>query len=158
MANYDLPSYSTGQGMLAKPYLSEVRYAEVYVNLEKDVTMTTATDTVDWFQLPASSVVLAGGIEQIVAGASGNTLVLRVGTTTLSGTLASDAAVGTVTAQADVSGGAPVIVTTASDVNILSASAARVTGQIRLFIWFCEGKRVTGKPGLAVRDVIAGTA
>lgn len=155
MANYDLPSYSTGLGMMAKPYLSEVRYAEVYIDLTKDVTMTTATDTVDWFQMAKGSVVLAGGLEQIVAGASGNTLALRVGTTTLSGTLASDAAVGTTTAQADVSGGAPVIVTAAADVNLLSASAARVTGKIRAFIWFCEGKRVTGEPGLAVRDQLA---
>lgn len=158
MANYDLPSYSTGQGMVAKPYLSEVRYAEIYINLAKDVTMTTATDTVDWFQLPKSAVVLGGGLEQITAGDAGNTLVLRVGTVTLSGTLASDATAGTVTANADVSGGAPVILTAASDVNLLSASAARTTGKIRAFVWFCEGKRVTGEPGLAIRDVIAGTA
>lgn len=156
MATYNLPSYSTGLGMLAKPYLSEVRYAEVYIDLTKDVTMTTSTDVVNLFQLPASALVLAGGLEQVVAGSSGNTLVMRVGTTTLSGTLASDATVGTITAQADVSGGAPVIVTTASEVNLLSAAGVRTTGQIRAFIWFCEGKRVTGKPGLAVRDVIAG--
>ena len=152
MANYDLPSYSTGNGMMAKPYLSEVRYAEIYIDLTKDVTMTTATDTVDWFQMPKSSVVLAGGLEQITPGAAGNTLVLRVGTTTLSGTLASDATAGTVTGQADVSGGAPVIVTAAADVTLLSATAARTTGKIRAFIWFCEGKRVTGEPGLARRD------
>lgn len=158
MANYDLPSYTTGLGGLAKPYLSEVRYAEVYIDLESDVTMTTATDTVDWFQLPAGATVLAGGLEQITAGDAGNTLVLRVGTTTLSGTLASDATAGTITAQADVSGGAPVILTAAADVNLLSAAAARTTGEIRAFIWFCEGKRPTGKPGLAVRDAIAGTA
>ena len=158
MANYDLPSYSTGGGMLAKPYQAEVRYAEIYIDLTSDVTMTTATDTVDWFQIPASSVVLAGGLEQITAGDAGNTLVLRVGTVTLSGTLASDATAGTVTAQADVSGGAPVITATAVDVNILSASAARVTGKIRAFIWFCEGKRATGEPKLAFRDQIAGTA
>lgn len=155
MANYDLPSYSTGLGMMAKPYLSEVRYAEIYIDLTSDVTMTTATDTVDWFQMAKSSVVLAGGLEQITAGDAGNTLVLRVGTTTLSGTLASDAAAGTITANADVSGGAPVIVTAAADVNLLSASAARVTGKVRAFIWFCEGKRATGEPGLASRDQLA---
>jgi hypothetical protein len=142
--------------MVAKPYLSEVRYAEIYIDLTSDVTMTTATDTVDWFQLPASAVVLAGGLEQITAGTAGNTLVLRVGTTTLSGTLASDATAGTITANADVTGGAPVILTAASDVNLLSAAAARVTGKIRAFIWFCEGKRTTGEPGLAIRDIIAG--
>jgi hypothetical protein len=158
MANYDLPSYSTGGGMLAKPYLSEVRYAEIYIDLTSDVTMTTATDTVDWFQLPASSVVLAGGLEQITAGTAGNTLVLRVGTTTLSGTLASDATAGTVTANADVSGGTPKILTAASDVNLLSAADVRVTGKIRAFIWFCEGKRVTGEPGLAIRDILTGTS
>lgn len=156
MANYDLPSYSTGGGMLAKPYLSELRYAEVYVDLTSDVTMTTATDTVDWFQLPASACVTGGGIEQITAGDAGNTLVLRVGTTTISATLASDATAGTITAT--VPAALPLNVGTASDVNILSATAARVTGKIRLFIWFCEGKRVTGEPGLAARDIVGGGA
>lgn len=155
MANYDLPVYTTGGGALAKPVGGVARYVEQYIDLTSDVTMTTATDTVDWFQLPAGSVVLAGGLEQITAGDAGNTLVLRVGTTTLSGTLASDATAGTITATADVTGGHPVIVTTASDVNLLSAAAARVTGKIRAFIWFCEGKRVTGEPGLAARDATA---
>lgn len=155
MANYDLPSYSTGGGLMAKSYLPEVRYLEIYIDLTSDVTMTTATDTVDWFQMAKGSVVLAGGLEQITAGDAGNTLVLRVGTTTLSGTLASDATAGTITANADVSGGAPVIVTAAADVNLLSAAAARVTGKVRAFIWFCEGKRLTGEPGLADRDQLA---
>jgi hypothetical protein len=157
MANYDLPSYSTGGGMLAKPYLSEVRYAEIYIDLTSDVTMTTATDTVDWFQLPASSVVLAGGLEQITAGDAGNTLQLRVGTTAIAAALASDAAAGVVTAT--VPAALPLNVSsTALDVNLLSASAARITGKIRIFITFIEGKRQTGEPGLAIRDVIAGTA
>lgn len=158
MANYDLPTYTTGAGTAAKDIGAVARYTEVYIDLTSDVTMTTATDTVDLFQLPKSAIVLAGGLEQITAGDAGNTLVLRVGTVTLSAALASDDAAGTVTATADVSGGHPLILTAASDVNLLSASGVRTTGKIRAFIAWVEGKRVTGEPGLAIRDAIAGTA
>lgn len=152
MANYDLPNYNTSDGGVAKGYQPDVRFLERYVDLAPggDVTMTTATDTVDWFQLPAGSVVLAGTIEQITAGAAGNTLTLRVGTTAISAALASDAVAGTIVAGAN----AGTVVTAASDVNILSGTAARVTGKIRLAIWFCEGKRPFGEPGLARRTFI----
>ena len=157
MANYDLPTYSTGLGGLAKPIGPEVRYMEVYVDLSSDVTMTTATDTVDIFQLPPSAQVFGGGIEQITAGDAGNTLALRVGTTSISAALASDATAGTVTAT--VPAALPLNVGgTAVDVNLLSATAARTTGVIRIFVTFMEGKRRTGEAGLATRDNIAGTA
>ena len=131
--------------------LANCRMIDFVVDLSKDVTMTTATDTAAVASLPAGTWVLAGGIEQVVAGSAGNTLVAQIGSVTLSGTLASDAVAGTYTANADVSGGTPVLLTAQTDLRVLSATAARVTGIIRVFALVIEASAVT-IPGIAQRD------
>jgi hypothetical protein len=93
-------------------------------------------------------------MEQVVAGSAGNTLTVRIGTTALSGTLASDAAVGTTTANADVSGGAPVARAADGDINLLSAAAVRSTGKVRVWVSFQEAFR-KAEPKLMTRDQLA---
>lgn len=152
MANYNLPTYVSGAD-LVKPTQSQLRWAEKYIDLSKDVTMTTNTDTVGIFQFPKGSLVIGGLLEQITAGSAGNTLQLRVGTTAVSATLASDAAAGTYAASATSS--LPVTVTTAADLNLLSASGIRTTGIIRVGVFFIEGYKKFQRPGLAQRDFLA---
>lgn len=138
-------------GHLETGNLARVRMIDFVVDLSKDVTMTTATDTAAVAMLPKGTIVLAAGIEQVVAGSAGNTLVAQVGSTTMSGTLASDAVAGTYTAHADVSGGAPMILTADQDLRVLSATAARVTGIIRIFAHIIEGS-APSYPKVAARD------
>lgn len=152
MANYDLPTYVAGVP-LVKPSQGQLRFAEIYINLAKDVTMTTATDTVDLWQFPAGSLIIGGVIQQVTPGAAGNTLQLRVGTTAISATLASDAAAGTYAASATTA--VPVTTTAPTDLNLLSAAGVRTTGIIRVAVHFIEAAKPFPRPGLAVRDYLA---
>ena len=152
MANYDLSTYVSGVP-LVKPSQGQLRFAELYIDLTSDVTMTTATDTVDLWQFPKGTIVIGGIIEQITAGSAGNTLQLRVGTTAITATLASDATAGTYAASAVSS--LPVTVTTAADLNLLSASGVRVTGKIRIAVHFIEANKPFGEARLATRDFLA---
>lgn len=156
MAELDYVNYND-EGVLAAGPIAAARYREVYVDFtETGNQVAGATDSLNLFQVPAGSVVLAAGLEQVTAGSAGNTLVARIGTVTLSGTLASDATAGTITAQADVSGGAPVHVITAVDFNLLSAAAVRATGKARAWIAFLEVKKPTGVPKVSARDQTTG--
>jgi hypothetical protein len=140
-----------GIATLAAGPVASARVIDVVVDLANDVTIGTATDDVVVADLPAGTIVLAAGIEQLVAGAAGNTLAARVGTTALSGTLASDAAVGTVTTL--TAANSPAIVPAAgATLNILSATAARITGKVRVFAVVLEGTMKPAAPVVAARD------
>ena len=91
-----------GQGGLAASPIATTRVIEAIVNLPTDATMTTATDDIVVVDLPAGTVVVAAGIEQLTVGTGSGTLAARVGTVAMSTTLASTADVGTITAGAAV--------------------------------------------------------
>lgn len=158
MATKDYVHYNDSN-VLAKATVPAARMAEVYVDFtESGNQLAAATDSLQLFQLPKGTIVLAAGMEQVVAGSAGNTLTARVGSVAYSGTLASDAAVGTVPAQADVSGGAPAVVTSDADFNLLSAAGIRATGVVRAWIVFLEVKKPFARPKLAPRDYTTGLA
>lgn len=100
-----------------------------------DVTMANATDVIRFGTFPAGTLILAGVIEQLTVGTGSGTLVLSAGGVTLSGTLASTAAAGTITQVADVSGGAPRVLATAGEVALTGATAVRNDGALRAMIW-----------------------
>lgn len=167
MAEKDFVRYKEDR-QLGAPYLAEMKYLEEYV----DFTVATnqvagASDSLNIWELPKGTVVVAAGIEQIVAGSAGNTLTARVGTVAHSGTLASDAAVGTYAATGTVaaSGDAEALVipagrvlTADTDFNLLSGSAVRSTGVVRVWAVVIETKKPFARPALAIRDVSTGTA
>jgi hypothetical protein len=143
-----------GVGALAAAPIAGARVIDIVVDLANDVTMGTATDDIVVADLPAGTVVIAAGIEQIVAGSAGQgTLAPRVGTTAVGGTLASDAAAGVLTTSTPAA--IPAVVPAAgATLNVLGATAARITGKIRVFAVVVEG---TTKPAVAeavARDVL----
>jgi hypothetical protein len=129
-----------GVARLCASPIAEVRVLDVELNLATDVVMGTATDDIVLADIPAGTIVLAGGLEQVVAGTGTGTLVARVGTTTISATLASTAAVGTITAGAAVHF---VTTTAASTLNLLGATAVRTDGVVRAFWVVVEGLKPT---------------
>lgn len=154
MAELNGLNYQSGGG-LSVGLGGTARVVERYVDFTNPANqLAAATDSLNLFGLPKGSAVLGAGMEQIVAGASGNTLAVRVGTVALSGTLASDAAVGTTTANADVSGGAPVALAADGNINLISASGVRSTGKVRVWVSFQEAFRKE-EPKLMTRDQLA---
>lgn len=140
-----------GVAILESGNISNPRLIDVVVDLGKDVTMVSATDDIVIADLPAGTVVLAAGIEQLVASAAGSTLAARVGSTAVSGTLASDAAVGTITGA--TAANVPAVVPLAgATLNILNASAERNTGSVRVWAIVSEGTRSPKRATAAVRD------
>ena len=165
MAEKSFARYKSGVD-LAVPHIADVRYIEEYVDFTVAANqLAGATDNLNIFELPKGTVVLAAGVEQVVAGSSGNTVKARVGTVDYSGTLASDAAVGTYAASATIaaSGDAEALVnpagrvlTAAADLNLLSASGVRATGVVRVWCVITETKSRFGRPSLAQRDATLG--
>jgi hypothetical protein len=141
-----------GTGRLGAAPIAGARVIDVTVNLAADVTMGTATDDIVVADLPAGTVVLAAGIEQITAGSAGQgTLAPRVGTTAVGGTLASDAVRGTLTTA--TAANLPVVVPAAgATLNVLGATAARTTGAIRVFAVVLEGTMIPNTATAVVRD------
>lgn len=156
MAEKDFVGYREN-GALATGYIAKPRTLEVFVDFTLAANQTAgSTDSLNLFEVPKGTMVLGAGLEQITAGSSGNTYAARIGTVTLSGTLASDAAVGTAVLTADVSGGHPYITTSDVDFNLISASGVRATGVLRAWIVVQEGNRPTGRPKAAARDTSTG--
>ena len=141
-----------GVARLCVSPIAEVRILDVELNLATDVVMGTATDDIVLADVPVGTIVITGGLEQLVVGTGTGTLVARVGSTTISGTLASTAAVGTVTAGAAVH---PTIVTAASTLNVLGATAVRTDGVVRAFWVVVEGLKPT-RTVSAQRDTTLG--
>lgn len=141
-------------GGLSKGRGPEVRVIEKIVDFTNEAAVG-ATDDLALFTLPKGAVVLAAGIEQLEAGVDAtNTFVARVGTVTYSATLTANAAAGTVTAQATSTANLNAILTADTDVNILSATAARTTGKVRVFAVVVESRPVQN-PMEVDRDVLA---
>lgn len=133
---------------------TEMRVIEKIVDFATEAAVG-ATDHLNLFTLPKGTIVLAAGIEQLEAGVDAtNTLAARVGSVAYSATLLANAAVGTVTAQATSTANLNAILTANTDVNILSAVAARTTGKVRVFAVVVEG-RPNQVPMEVDRDVLA---
>lgn len=139
-----------GAGGLGAAPIAGARVIDVVVDLANDVTVGTTDDLVV-ADLPGGTIVIAAGIEQVVAGAAGNTLAARVGGTAVGATLASDAAVGTVTGA--TAANVPVVVPAAgATLNVVSAAASRTTGVIRVFAVVLEGTKQPRRATSVVRD------
>ena len=139
-----------GQGGLAASPIATTRVIEAIVNLPTDATMTTATDDIVVVDLPAGTVVVAAGIEQLTVGTGSGTLAARVGTVAMSTTLASTADVGTITAGAAVD--TVVVPAAGATLNVLGAVATRTTGKIRVWAVVVEATKYGRYPELAQRD------
>jgi hypothetical protein len=143
-----------GVGALAAAPIAGARVIDIVVDLANDVTMTSATDDIVVADLPGGTVVIAAGIEQIVAGeADQGTLAPRVGATAVGTTLTSNAAAGTVTTA--TAAALPAIVPTAgATLNVLNAGDERLTGKIRVFAIVVEGTLKPAVAEAAARDVL----
>lgn len=149
MATIQFPK--KGGGALAAAPIAAMRVIDVVVDLSKDVVMGTATDDIVVADLPVGTVVVAAGIEQVTAGSEGTgTLVARIGTTAMSATLAHNAAAGTVTATSAAT--AQIVPAGGATLNILGATATRLTGKVRVFAVVVEGTFKGWLPQLASRD------
>jgi hypothetical protein len=158
MAVLDYVNY-VASPTLASGHINKPRTLEVYIDFSDTGNQTAAVDdSLALFEIPAGVSILAAGIEQVTAGTATNTLIARVGTVAYSGTLAGDAAAGVKTVHADVSGGAPTVLASAVDFNLLSATAVRVAGIARAWVMIQEVNRPTGQPKLAARDTSTGLA
>jgi hypothetical protein len=145
---------------LAAAYIPRSRILRFVVDFTKAGNqVATATDSINLGELPKGTIVRAGGLEQIVAGSAGNTVAARVGTVSLSATLASDATAGTVVAAtADATDLRPIQLTADTDFNLISASGIRATGKIRAWVMIMESGTPFAVPALAPRDTSTGLA
>lgn len=157
MAELDYTGYREDRA-LAAAYIPRTRTLSFVVDFTLEGNQVAGvTDSLNLAELPKGTVVLAGGIEQITAGTATNTLTARIGTVALSGTLAGDAAAGTmVAAAADATDLRPIQLTADTDFNLLSATAVRVAGVARAWVVIQESQHPFGIPKLAPRDTSTG--
>lgn len=144
-------------GFIDGGYNAEARELDFVIRHGVDATMGTATDDIQLGLLPAGSKVISANIEQLVAGTGTGTLQLRVGTTAVTGTLASTAAAGT---QSGATAAAlpRVVPASGEELNLLGATAVRNDGVTRVTITYIEGQRTPARPIMAIRDTSTGTA
>lgn len=148
MATIQFPKKGTG-GLAAAP-IAATRVINEVVDMSTDVTMGTATDEIVLVDLPAGTVVVAAGIEQLVAGTGTGTLAARVGTTSMSTTLLATADAGETTTAAAVD--TVVVPTAGATLNVVGAVAARTTGKIRVWAIVVESQKPGRYGQLAARD------
>jgi hypothetical protein len=158
MATKDYVHYKDNAAF-AGSWINKVRVLDFYVDFtDEDNQVAAAADSLQLFEIPAGYTIIAAGQEQMVAGSAGSTTTVRVGTVAYTGTLASDAAVGTNAAHADVSGGHPGVLAAAADFNLLVGTDVRATGAVRAWVVLTETKRPGGHATLAARDQSTGLA
>ena len=148
MATLNIARYNSTRHLDAG-YKSSPRVLDFVIDLTKDVTMGTATDVINVATLAKGTIVLAAGVEQIVAGTGTGTLVARVGTTSTSAVLTSTDAAGTVPAGAAIN---PIILGADTQLNLLGATAVRTDGIVRVFAVVVEGTRSPARATSAARD------
>lgn len=141
-------------GDLGAGYLAFARTLQFDVDFGTDFVMGTATDDINLATLPEGTIVLGGTIQQIVAGTGTGTAVLRVGSTTISGTLASTATAGALAAT--VPAAIPLVVAAGgAELNLLGATAVRTAGRVRVVLTVVEGDRVPRTATTVDRDTLA---
>ena len=150
-----------GEGGLGAAPVASARVIDVVVDMANDVEVG-ATDDLVVVDLPKGTVVLAVGLEQVEAGEEATgTLTGRLGTTAVTEDLDHDDDTGTVvgmltgTDSDDGSGQdqvLPVVLDDDETLNVLSATAARETGKVRVFAVVLEGTKIPPYARAAVRD------
>lgn len=150
MATYSSAKRNTSgvfEGTQGKP----ARAVEFILDFSSDVTMTTATDTINLATFPGGTIVLAVDVEQVTVGTGTGTVVGRIGTTTLTATLASTDAVGT--RPATVPAAIPAVVPLAgAELNLLGATATRLNGKVKVTAIIIEANKVPVVPAIVTRD------
>lgn len=137
-------------GHLDGGYKSLLRGLDFPVDMA-GIAMGSATDVINLGTLPAGTFVVGGLIQQVTPGTGTGTLVLRVGTTAVTGTLLATAAANTFTDT--VPAACPLVVPAAgAELNLLGATAARPDGIIRVMVMLVEGDRHPKYAALAGRD------
>lgn len=150
MATINSAKRNTTQ-LLDAGYKSFPRVLDFVLDMTKDVTMGSATDVINLGLLPNGATILAASVQQVTAGTGTGTLVVRAGSTALSGTLASNAPVGTLADALPAV--VPVILPVGpTELNLQGAGSARTTGMIRVICLLVEGDRNPRAGGIAVRD------
>lgn len=118
-----------------------------------DLTWTGATDVIRFGTLPKGSIIHAAIVEQLVAGTGSGTLTLSINSIDTSAALASTDAAGTIEAVADVSGGAPFVLTADGEVALTSATATRTDGSMRVIVYYSQ--LPPARPDEVSRDALA---
>lgn len=150
MATYSSAKRNTS-GVFDGGNLAFARTVDFYLDFSSDVTMTTATDTLNLATFPGGTVVLALDVEQTAVGTGTGTVVGRIGTTTMTATLVSTAAVGT--RPATVPAAIPYIVPLAGEeLNLLGATATRLDGKVKVTAVIVEANKTPTTPITVLRD------
>lgn len=119
-----------------------------------DVTLG-ATDVLRLALLPKGTMVYGAFLHQISAGVDAtNQVTLSIGGVTTTAVLDADDAAGVIEAVADVSGGAPFVLTADGYVSLTSGTAARTTGKVRVVAYVTYNNYLS-EPGLLTRDQLA---
>jgi len=138
-------------GLMDGGFKSQVRLLDFPLNLATDVTMGTATDTINLGTLPAGLFVVGGSIQQVTVGTGTGTLVLSIGATTITGTLASTATANTFATT--VPAALPLIVPAAgAEIVLTGATAVRTDGVIKVTLMVQEADRNPDVAAVAARD------
>lgn len=152
MATLNSARRNTSRQLDAAPSMV-VRTVDFVVNFASDFTMGTATDDINLATLPEGAIIVAATAQQVTPGTGTGTVVVRVGSTTLTGTLASTAAAGTLAATLPAA--IPMVVPAGgAELNLLGATAVRTDGAIRVVLTLIEGDRSPRVPVVVARDVI----
>ena len=153
MAILSIPRYNT-TGHLDAGYKSFPRVLDFVIDLSDDVTMGTATDSINIAMLPEGTIVVAASIQQLTVGSGSGTLAVQTGATAVSSTLLATAAVGTVAATLPAAI-ASIVPAGGAILNLQGAVAARTTGKIRVIVLVVEGDRNPREATIVVRDTLA---
>jgi hypothetical protein len=140
-------------GQFEAAHAKTPRVVDFIVNLGVDATMGTATDDIALGTLAGGTVVLSAALQQITPGTGSGTLVIRSGTTAVTGTLASTAAAGTL--GASLPAAMPYTVPVAGEeLNLLGATAVRNAGTVRVVLVVVEGDTSPRVPTIVPRDAL----
>ena len=129
------------------------RVLDFIADFGTDFTMVSDTDDISLATLPAGTIVLAATLQQVTPGTGVGSMVVRIGTTTVTGTLVSPALAGAVSTMLPAA--LPLVVPAGGlDVNLLGSTATRTDGSVRVVITVVEGDREPRRPTTVARDVI----
>lgn len=150
MATYSSAKRNTS-GVFDSGDKKHARVVDFILDFSADVTMTTATDTINLATLPAGTLIMGVSVQQITAGTGTGTVVARSGTTTLTGTLASTATANTWAAT--VPAAIPYMVPAGGEeLNLLGATATRLDGKVRVTVVMVEAAQTPTIPVIVGRD------
>ena len=140
-------------GQLEAAHAFTPRVVDFVVNLGVDATMGAATDDIALGTLPGGAQILSATLQQVTPGTGTGTLIIRSGTTAVTGTLLATADAGTL--GASLPAALPYTVPVAGEeLNLLGATAVRNAGTVRVVLVVVEGDRSPRAPAIVPRDAI----